>query len=142
MENKVCGFTVLFLLCILRAVTMHTICASATPTVSCGNALSELASCGGYLVGHGTDKPSTACCTAVSSLDHMAKTTAERKLLCQCFQDTASSFGVSLEKASKLPILCKLNIKVAPGMNCNKYVKLLLCTLIQFLFPIWIIYLV
>ncbi|KAL0328743.1 UNVERIFIED_CONTAM: hypothetical protein Scaly_2306900 [Sesamum calycinum] len=95
--------------------------ATASEEVKCYDAVMQLLPCGAFLK-NTTARPRAACCGAVRSLDKLAKSSPEsRKMLCECFKDTASSFPVNLVRAAKLPKLCNVtsSIRLDPNLHCN-----------------------
>lgn len=95
----------------------------ANGVIQCNDAVSKVVPCETYLLS-GDITPSVACCTAVQDLDKIAMASQpDRKAICECFKETAKSFPVNLEKAQKLPDLCKVNIKVTinPNVDCDRY---------------------
>ncbi|CAA7410333.1 unnamed protein product [Spirodela intermedia] len=94
--------------------------------LSCGDAVSSLAPCGGYLTGIGEGNPSAQCCERVQSLGRMAATGPERKAICECFKQTAPSFGVKPDRVTHMLTFCKLrlNLPISPNVDCSRYTSL------------------
>ncbi|KAI3988048.1 hypothetical protein MKX01_011837 [Papaver californicum] len=90
--------------------------------VSCGDAVSDLVPCGSYLMSSGSSTPTKECCDGARKLNQLATTTADRQSLCACLKQTGPSFGVKVDKAKQLPVLCKLklNIPITPNVDCSK----------------------
>ncbi|KAK4421377.1 hypothetical protein Salat_2088200 [Sesamum alatum] len=96
--------------------------ATAGAEVTCDDAVAQLLPCSAFLKSTAA-RPSAACCGAVRSLDKLAKSSpASRKMLCECFKETASSFPVNLVRAAKLPKLCRVtnSIRLDPSLHCNR----------------------
>ncbi|KAL2495451.1 Non-specific lipid-transfer protein 8 [Forsythia ovata] len=96
----------------------------ANGVIQCKDAVSKVVPCETFLLS-GDSTPSVECCTSAQALDKIAMASQpDRKAICECFKDTAKSFPVNLEKARKLPDLCKLNIKVVidPNIDCDRYI--------------------
>ncbi|GFP98963.1 non-specific lipid-transfer protein [Phtheirospermum japonicum] len=95
----------------------------AKAEIQCSDALSQVLPCEAYLLS-GAGAPSAACCSAVQSLSKMATASAgDRKALCQCFKQIASSLPVNLPKAQQLPDLCHVSIggvKIDPNVDCDR----------------------
>ncbi|KAL0407225.1 UNVERIFIED_CONTAM: hypothetical protein Slati_4036400 [Sesamum latifolium] len=96
--------------------------ATARAEAKCDDAVAQLLPCSAFLKST-AGRPSAGCCGAVRSLDKLAKSSPEsRKMLCECFRDTASSFPVNLVRAAKLPKLCNVtsSIRLDPNLHCDK----------------------
>nr|KAJ0208557.1 hypothetical protein LSAT_V11C500283740 [Lactuca sativa] len=62
--------------------------------VTCGQVVGAVAPCLGYLRNGGT--PPQPCCTGVRGLRNAARTTSDRKTICNCLKSASSSYrGVS-----------------------------------------------
>ncbi|KAL6562273.1 hypothetical protein OROGR_003280 [Orobanche gracilis] len=93
----------------------------ATAQIQCRDAISQVLPCEAYLLS-GDATPSAACCRAVQSLGKIATASdGDRKAICQCFKEIASSLPVNLAKAQQLPSLCHVTIgvKIDPNVNCD-----------------------
>ena len=90
--------------------------------VTCGEVVSAVAPCLGYLRNGG----SQVCCNGVRGLRNKARTTGDRKAICNCLKSASSSYrGVSGNYAASLPRKCGINIpyKISPSIDCNRYNK-------------------
>ena len=94
--------------------------------VTCGQVVGAVAPCLGYLRNGGT--PPQPCCTGVRGLRNAARTTSDRKTICNCLKSASSSYrGVSGNYAASLPGKCGVNLpyKISPSTDCNRYNLLL-----------------
>ncbi len=98
------------------------IASPAEAKVSCGDAVSALIPCGSFLLGRGAPKPTSECCTSAQGLKKLMTTTADRREVCKCFEESGPSFGIKPARGKLLPSLCKLNISmpINPNVNCSK----------------------
>lgn len=90
--------------------------------ITCGQVVSYVAPCLGYLRNGGA--PPTVCCNGVRGLRSQARTTSDRKTICNCLKSASSSYrGVSGNYAASLPGKCGVNIpyKISPSTDCNRY---------------------
>ncbi|KAL8214807.1 hypothetical protein R6Q57_004256 [Mikania cordata] len=93
----------------------------AEAAITCGQVVSCLIPCLGYLKTGG--KPSPGCCNGVRSLNRAAGTTADRKTACDCIKKSYGTYkGVNSGYASSLPSSCGVNIpyKISPSTDCSK----------------------
>ncbi|MQM22981.1 hypothetical protein Taro_056041 [Colocasia esculenta] len=99
------------------------LCSRPTVAISCGDAVSAVAPCGGYLVGVGEANPTPQCCQSVQSLSREASTPPARKELCECFKETGPSFGVRPDRVRSMLAFCKLqlNLPISPNVDCDQY---------------------
>ncbi|KAL4561105.1 hypothetical protein LXL04_033267 [Taraxacum kok-saghyz] len=89
--------------------------------ISCGQVVSNLAPCLGYL-NNGGDVPS-GCCSGVSALNNAAKSTPDRQTACGCLKSAyAANSGINPANAASLPGKCGVNIpyKISPSTDCSK----------------------
>ncbi|KAL7602389.1 non-specific lipid-transfer protein 1 [Lactuca sativa] len=89
--------------------------------VTCGQVVGAVAPCLGYLRNGGT--PPQPCCTGVRGLRNAARTTSDRKTICNCLKSASSSYrGVSGNYAASLPGKCGVNLpyKISPSTDCNR----------------------
>ncbi|KAI7746900.1 hypothetical protein M8C21_018122 [Ambrosia artemisiifolia] len=103
---------------VLACMVVVTPCAEA---ISCGQVVSGLVPCLGYLTKGGAVPP--ACCGGVSGLNNAAKSTSDRQTVCACLKVAyASNSGINLSYASSLPGKCGVNIpyKISPSTDCSK----------------------
>ncbi|XP_031490673.1 non-specific lipid-transfer protein 3-like [Nymphaea colorata] len=119
MAAKVVAVVQVVSLLLLVVVGSH---AAEGAGVSCGDALNALIPCTSYLVGAGGATPSDGCCRGAQNLDRMAPTADARRSLCECFKQTAPSFGVNPQRVRSLPALCniKLTVVITPNVDCSK----------------------
>ncbi|XP_011087046.1 non-specific lipid-transfer protein-like [Sesamum indicum] len=116
---KCCTFRRLAVAVVLALVVGR---ATAGTEVKCDDAVAQLQPCGAFLKSTAA-RPNAAPPVAVRSLDKLAKSSPRsRKILCECFKETASSFPVNLVRAAKLPKLCNVtsSIRLDPNLHCNK----------------------
>ncbi|XP_076887837.1 non-specific lipid-transfer protein-like [Bidens hawaiensis] len=93
----------------------------STEAITCGQVVSTLAPCLGYLTRGGVVPP--ACCGGVIGLNNVANSTPDRRTTCGCLKVLYSSVsGVNLGFASSLPGKCGVNIpyKISPSTDCSK----------------------
>ncbi|KAL8126856.1 hypothetical protein AgCh_013959 [Apium graveolens] len=67
-------------------------------------------------------RPSVGCCNAVRSIYAQARTTQDRRTLCNCLKRTASSVrGIQLSSIAAIPQRCGLRVSFPtnPNINCN-----------------------
>ena len=87
--------------------------------MTCGQVTSSLVPCLPYLQG---TSALGGCCGGVKSLLAQAKTTADRKTVCNCLKSAANAMkGIDLGKAAGLPSACGVNIpyKISPSTDCS-----------------------
>ncbi|KAJ0691540.1 putative plant non-specific lipid-transfer protein/Par allergen [Helianthus annuus] len=92
----------------------------AEAAITCGQVVSKLVSCLGYLQTGGT--PTPACCSGVTSLNAAAQSTPDRQAACNCLKSSYSSYpGISPANAASLPGKCGVNIpyKISPSTDCS-----------------------
>ena len=93
-------------------------------TISCGQVVTNLAPCLGYLRSGG--QIPGPCCNGVKSLNAAAKSTPDRKAACGCLKSAYSANpGLNAANAAGLPGKCGVNIpyKISPNTDCSKYAK-------------------
>ncbi|KAD5960833.1 hypothetical protein R6Q59_013890 [Mikania micrantha] len=103
---------------VLACMVVMAPCAEA---ITCGQVVSSLAPCLGYLTKGGNVPP--ACCGSVRGLNDAAKTTPDRQTACGCLKGAyASNSGINLLYASSLPGKCGVNVgyKISPSTDCSK----------------------
>ncbi|TRO76387.1 hypothetical protein FKB34_17190, partial [Glycocaulis profundi] len=102
-------------------VVLMTLSAREAEGVTCGEVVSAVAPCLGYLRNGGA--PPAVCCSGVRGLRNKARTTADRKTICNCLKSASSSYrGVSGNYAASLPGKCGINFpyKISPSTDCNR----------------------
>ncbi|XP_076887819.1 non-specific lipid-transfer protein-like [Bidens hawaiensis] len=92
-----------------------------TEAITCGQVVSALVPCLGYLTKGGAVPP--ACCAGVRGLNNAAKSTPDRQTACGCLKGVyASNSGINLGFAGSLPGKCGVNVpyKISPSTDCSK----------------------
>nr|AAA73947.1 lipid transfer protein [Brassica oleracea var. italica] len=91
--------------------------------LSCGTVNTNVAACIGYLTVGALPR---ACCTGVSKLNSIARTTPDRQQACRCLKTAASALGSGLNagRAAGLPKACGVNVPFPISLltrciNCN-----------------------
>lgn len=97
---------------------------TADALLSCGTVANSLAPCRGYLT-QGAPLP-RACCTGVSGLERLARTTPDRRQACSCIKQIAIATRANPVRSSGLPRACKVNVPypISPSTDCSKYVSI------------------
>ncbi|TLP29480.1 non-specific lipid-transfer protein [Acinetobacter baumannii] len=106
-------------LCVMMAFMV--LSAPYTEAITCGEVISKLAPCLGYLRSGGPVPG--ACCNGVKGLNAAAKTTPDRKAACGCLKSAYSSNpGLKPANAAGLPGRCGVSIpyKISPNTDCSK----------------------
>nr|XP_043609851.1 non-specific lipid-transfer protein 1-like [Erigeron canadensis] len=102
-------------------VVLTTLFTPEVEGVTCGEVVSAVAPCLGYLRNGGA--PPSVCCSGVRGLRNKARTTGDRKTICNCLKGASSSYkGVSGNYAASLPGKCGINFpyKISPSTDCNR----------------------
>ncbi|KAJ0808143.1 putative plant non-specific lipid-transfer protein/Par allergen [Helianthus annuus] len=102
-------------------VVLLTVTVPEVEAVTCGQVVGSVAPCLGYLRNGGSPPP--ACCNGIRGLRNQARTTADRKAICNCLKSASSSYrGVSGNNAASLPGKCGVNLpyKISPSTDCNR----------------------
>lgn len=90
--------------------------------LSCSDLGASLGQCSSYATG-ASSEPSGGCCSAVKQLSGMARTTADRRQLCSCLKQSASTFpNVQLSNIAAIPQKCGVpsaSFSVDPNFDCN-----------------------
>ncbi|CAI8600631.1 unnamed protein product [Vicia faba] len=106
--------------CVVALMCMVVITAPMSEAaISCGSVTGALAPCFSYL--KGGPGPSPGCCIGVRRLNSQAKTTAKRRIACNCLKVAAgSSSGLNLNAAATLPGKCGVRIpyRISTSTNC------------------------
>ncbi|MFS8014037.1 putative plant lipid transfer protein/Par allergen [Helianthus anomalus] len=92
----------------------------AEAAITCGQVVSKLVPCLGYLQTGGT--PTPACCNGVTSLNAAAQSTPDRQTACNCLKSSYSSYpNINPANAASLPGKCGVNIpyKISPSTDCS-----------------------
>ncbi|KAK1418972.1 hypothetical protein QVD17_28126 [Tagetes erecta] len=111
--------TVMMVLCAVFACMV--VVAPYAEAITCGQVVSNLAPCLGYLSKGGVVPP--ACCNGVKGLNNAAKTPADRQTACGCLKSAYSSnSGINPGNAASLPGKCGVSIpyKISPSTDCSK----------------------
>lgn len=106
-------------------VTCMVVAAPYAEAITCGQVVSNLAPCLGYLKNGGA-VPS-GCCSGVTALNNAAQSTPDRQTACGCLKSAYSAnSGINAGNAAALPGMCGVNIpyKISPSTDCSKYVKI------------------
>ncbi|KAI8001457.1 hypothetical protein LOK49_LG09G01459 [Camellia lanceoleosa] len=77
-------------------------------TITCQDAILKLLPCEPYLLGIGDI--TVPCCQGAQNLNQMVNSTADRRAVCACFNEVGPSLGVNVDRAKKLPDLCKIDL--------------------------------
>ncbi|XP_078430862.1 non-specific lipid-transfer protein-like [Wolffia australiana] len=109
-------------LVMVAAVAMVVMWGSMASAMSCGDALSSMSPCGGYLMGMASASLSSLCCDRARSLARSASSPAQRKAICECFKETAPSLGVKPDRVKAMLAFCKLplNLPITPNIDCSR----------------------
>ncbi|TLO70655.1 hypothetical protein FEG37_18550 [Acinetobacter baumannii] len=106
---------------VVMMVVLLALSAPEVEAVTCGQVVSAVAPCLGYLRNGGAPPP--VCCNGIRGLRNQARTTADRKTICNCLKSASSSYrGVSGNYAASLPGKCGVNLpyKISPSTDCNR----------------------
>ncbi|KAL7242961.1 hypothetical protein ACSBR1_015382 [Camellia fascicularis] len=98
---------------IASSVTVNT-------TITCQDAILKILPCEPYLLGIGDI--TVPCCQGAQNLNQMANSTADRRAVCACFKQVGPSLGVNVDRAKKLPDLCKIDLRgitIDFTIDCN-----------------------
>lgn len=94
----------------------------AQASISCNQVVGSLASCITYVKRKGSGAVPSACCKGISSINSSAKTTADRRAVCDCLKKAASALsGVSPSIIAGIPRKCNVNVpyKISASTNCK-----------------------
>ncbi|CAA7052122.1 unnamed protein product [Microthlaspi erraticum] len=93
---------------------------TANATLTCGTVVTSLSPCRGYLT-LGGPLP-RACCTGVSSLEGLARTTPDRRIACSCIKQIALATGANPVRSAGLPRACKVTVPypISASTDCSK----------------------
>lgn len=88
--------------------------------LSCGDLSGPMAQCASYASG-ASSQPSGGCCSAVKQINAMAKTTQDRRQVCSCLKQAASSYpNVQLANIAAIPNKCGVpSVSINPNVDCN-----------------------
>ncbi|XP_028109150.1 non-specific lipid-transfer protein-like [Camellia sinensis] len=115
MGGSVCALVsvMVVLVVILNPVTVNT-------AKTCQVVISKILPCEQYL--RGNEGMTVPCCQEAQALNQMANSTADRQLVCKCFKQVGPYFGIKIDRAQQLPILCKIDMHGIPidhTVDCN-----------------------
>ncbi|CAN8287268.1 unnamed protein product [Cochlearia groenlandica] len=109
------------LACLVLACMVVTGPITANAALNCGTVNGKLAPCIGYLA-QGAPLQG-GCCSGVTSLNSLARSTPDRQQACRCLKGAASALGPNLNagRAAGLPKACGVNIpyQISTSTNCN-----------------------
>ncbi|TKY63608.1 Non-specific lipid-transfer protein 1 [Spatholobus suberectus] len=108
-------------------VCMAAVGAHTAQAITCGQVEGNLAPCIGFLQ-HGGPAPA-GCCNGVKSILNAARTTADRRAICNCLKTAAGAVrGLNPSNAQALPGKCGVNIpyKISTSTNCARDFDLML----------------
>ncbi|TLM11218.1 hypothetical protein FEC39_18830, partial [Acinetobacter baumannii] len=114
-------FSKLSCMVVVMMVVLLALSAPEVEAVTCGQVVSAVAPCLGYLRNGGAPPP--VCCNGIRGLRNQARITADRKTVCNCLKSASSSYrGVSGNYAASLPGKCGVNFpyKISPSTDCNR----------------------
>ncbi|KAG0468038.1 hypothetical protein HPP92_017366 [Vanilla planifolia] len=95
---------------------------SGEAALTCTQVYQEVMPCLTYIQQTGDAPPPSSCCSGISALLALAKTTADRRMACSCLKTAASGLSsAAVEKAGTLGQKCHVNIpyKISPSTDCN-----------------------
>ncbi|KAL7616725.1 non-specific lipid-transfer protein [Lactuca sativa] len=110
---------VMMVICVV--VTCMVVAAPYAEAITCGQVVSSLTPCIGYLTNGGAVPP--ACCSGVKAVNSAAKTTPDRQTACGCIKSASASMSnINAGNAASLPNKCGVNIpyKISPSTDCSK----------------------
>lgn len=93
--------------------------------ITCGQVQGNLAPCLGFL--HNGGAVTRGCCNGVRSIVSNARTTADRRGVCNCLMVAAGAVRrFNTYNAQALPGKCGVYIpyKISTSTNCNRYVSI------------------
>ncbi|GKB61818.1 non-specific lipid-transfer protein 1-like protein, partial [Tanacetum coccineum] len=105
---------------VVMMVVLLALSAPEVEALTCGHVRNSIGKCLGYLMHGGALAPD--CCNGVRRLRNEARTTADRKTICNCLKSASSSYpSVKENYVSSLPGKCGVNFpyKISLYTNCN-----------------------
>lgn len=101
------------------------LCSHKANAVDCQTVLNDLTPCVSYLMNGGATVPGQ-CCNGVRTLFGQAKTTPDRRTVCNCIKNAIRNIPYNsnnLNLASGLPKKCGVNLpyQISPNIDCNRY---------------------
>lgn len=111
----------LFMSMLALALLSATSNASRINDISCDEATPLLVPCVPFLQATDGQKPSESCCSAASTIVQRATSTQNRRDLCKCFKQAASSIKINPDQLKQLPKLCNISISFSldPNVDCS-----------------------
>ncbi|KAI8001460.1 hypothetical protein LOK49_LG09G01451 [Camellia lanceoleosa] len=103
---------------VILALTASSVTVNAT--ITCQDAILKILPCEPYLLG--ISDVTVPCCQGAQNLNQMANSTADRRAVCACFKQVGPSLGVNVDRAKKLPDLCKIDLRgitIDFTIDCN-----------------------
>jgi len=94
--------------------------------ITCRQVVSTLSPCITYVQNSPARVPPAQCCRGVSTLNRAARTTADRRITCNCLKSFVASLSrFNLNSAASLPRRCGVRIpyRISPSTDCNRYVQ-------------------
>ncbi|KAK1393384.1 AAI domain-containing protein [Heracleum sosnowskyi] len=88
--------------------------------VTCSDLGPSIAQCGPFARG-AMSQPSAGCCSAVKAVYARAQTAQDRRTLCSCLKQSASSVpGVQGSSVAAIPQRCGLQVSIStnPNVDC------------------------
>nr|AZZ09240.1 lipid transfer protein 5 [Tanacetum parthenium] len=106
---------------VVMMVVLLALSAPEVEALTCGHVRNSVGRCLGYLTNGGAPPPD--CCAGVRRLKNEARTTTDRKTVCNCLKSASLSYpGVKGNYAASLPGKCGVNVpyKISRSTNCNR----------------------
>lgn len=108
-------------------ICMAVLYAQHGEAITCPQVSSNLVPCVTYLQSGGA--VSTRCCNGVRNIVSAARTTADRRVTCNCLKSSAAAYRrINQGYAAALPGKCRvyLPFKISTSFNCARYVLITL----------------
>ncbi|GLT78001.1 hypothetical protein SLA2020_495520 [Shorea laevis] len=116
-SSFVLGLTYVVLMCMMVYAPLV-----ADAAMSCGQVQTSLVPCIPYISNNGAGGVPPGCCSGIVAVNNAAKTTPDRRSICDCLKKAASAFtAVNPNVISGLPAKCNVNIpyKISTSTNCK-----------------------
>lgn len=113
------------LACMVLACMVVMVAHNTVQGIRCGQVQGNLAPCLGFLQNGGA--VSRGCCNGVRSIVNNARTTGDRRAVCNCLKIAAGAVRkLNPYNAQALPGKCGVYIpyKISTSTNCNRYVSI------------------
>lgn len=94
-------------------------------TPDCSTITALVSACSTFITYGSPDPyPGTPCCDAMASLNTLADTTENRRLVCRCLMGLITTYNPNATAIATLPGLCGvyLGFTIDPNIDCNTYV--------------------